>query len=63
MSAERTPILSGAIPCFEMFMAAWEQLGQRNPHLAQWTSVGILWAVKYYSKMDNTCAYVISMGV
>jgi hypothetical protein len=45
-----------------MFMTAWEQLGERNPCLAQWTSIGVEWAVKYYDKMDKTCAYVVAMG-
>jgi hypothetical protein len=62
MSAEKTPVLSGAIPAFEMFMTAWEQLGLRNPHLKRWTSVGVRWAVKYYQRMDKTRAYVVSMG-
>jgi len=35
MSAEQTPILSGAIPSFEMFMTAWEQLGEKHPWLAR----------------------------
>jgi hypothetical protein len=46
-----------------MFMTAWEQLGDKNPHLKCWTSAGIKWAVKYYERMDKTCAYVVSMGV
>jgi len=61
MSAERTPILSGAIPAFELFMTAWEQLGEKHPRLARWTNIGIEWAKKYYSKMDKTNAYVIAM--
>jgi hypothetical protein len=61
MSAEKTPILSGAIPCFEMFMTAWEDLGIDYPHVLKWTSVGIKWAVKYYTKMDDTRAYVVAM--
>jgi len=62
MSTEKTPILSGAIPAFEMFMTAWEQLGNKNPRLWRWTSVGGKWAVKYYKRMDMTRAYIISMG-
>jgi hypothetical protein len=41
MSVKKTPILLGAIPAFEMFMTAWEQLGDKNPHLKCWTSAGI----------------------
>jgi hypothetical protein len=61
MSAEQTPILSGSIPAFEMFMMAWEQLGEKHPRLARWTDIGIEWAKKYYLKMDKTNAYVIAM--
>ena len=61
MSSERTPILSGTIPAFELFMTAWEELGEKHPRLARWTKVGVEWAVKYYSKMDQTWAYVIAM--
>jgi hypothetical protein len=62
MSAEKTPILSVAIPCFEMFMTRWEQLGLEHPHLSKWTSVGIEWALKYYERIDATRAYVVAMG-
>jgi urease accessory protein UreE len=61
MSAEQTPILSGAIPAFEMFMTAWEELGNKHPPLQRWTKIGIHWATKYYKKMDQTRAYVVSM--
>jgi hypothetical protein len=33
MSAEAMPILSGAIPAFEMFMSKWEQLAKINKRL------------------------------
>ncbi|KAF9495317.1 hypothetical protein BDN71DRAFT_1364148, partial [Pleurotus eryngii] len=33
MSQECTPVLAGAIPAFEMFMASQEKLGTMNPHL------------------------------
>ena len=61
MSKERTPILSGAIPTFEMFMTAWEQLGRDHPCLSQWTDISIEWATTYYKKMDDSSAYVITM--
>jgi hypothetical protein len=61
MSRERTPVLSGAIPTFEMFMTAWEQLGRDHPRLSRWTNIGIQWATTYYKKMDDSCAYVIAM--
>jgi hypothetical protein len=62
MSGERTPVLSGAIPCFELFMTAWEQLGAKNPDMEPFIAVGLARAVKYYEKMDKTRAYVVSMG-
>jgi hypothetical protein len=33
MAAEKTPILSCAIPAFELFMSWWEKLAQKHPHL------------------------------
>ena len=61
MLKEYTPVLSGAIPTFEMFMTAWEQLGRDHPHLSWWTDIGIEWATTYYKKMDDLSAYVIVM--
>ena len=54
MSAKWTLILSGTIPAFEMFMMAWEQLGEKHPQLVRWMVIGIEWANKYYLKMDKT---------
>jgi hypothetical protein len=62
MSAEKTPMLSGAMPCLEIFMTGWEQVQQKHPRLWKWVSVGVRCAVKYYKKMDDTHAYVIAMG-
>ncbi|CAA7270363.1 unnamed protein product [Cyclocybe aegerita] len=61
MCSERTPILVNAIPAFEMFMTAWERLGEKFPHLEPYAKVGIEWVVKYYNKMDLTKAYMIAM--
>ena len=33
-----------------------------HPHLANWTHIGLQWAAKYYTKMDDTHAYVVVMG-
>jgi hypothetical protein len=33
MSEESTPVLSGTILLFEMFMSAWEQLSAKNNKL------------------------------
>lgn len=61
MSAEKTPILSGAIPAFEMFMSRWEKLGREHPHLKPLIKPGLEWAYKYYGRMDRTRAYIIAM--
>jgi hypothetical protein len=61
MSGESTPILSGAIPAFEMFMSAWEKIEQEHPHLKNYVHPGLEWAYKYYKRMDRTRAYIISM--
>jgi hypothetical protein len=56
------PILSGAIPIFEVLMATWEQLSEKHPHLVNWMKIRLEWAAKYYTKMDNTHIYIIVMG-
>lgn len=62
MCGEKTPILSNAVPGFELFMTSWESLGDRFQVVKQYTDVGLQWARKYYSKMDNTRAYVVGMS-
>jgi hypothetical protein len=61
MSSESLPRLGSAVPCFELFMSAWEMLGATHPCVKPWTDVGLEWATKYYQRMDNTRAYVIAM--
>lgn len=61
MSAHATPVLSGAIPSFELFMTQWERLGKEYRTLKPWTDIGLKWARKYYSRMDDTRAYIIAM--
>lgn len=61
MSGESMPILSGAIPAFEMFMTKWEKLGAEHPHLKPFIQPGLDWAYKYYKRMDRTSAYIIAM--
>jgi hypothetical protein len=62
MSSERTLILSGAIPTFEMFMMTWEKILPQHPHLKMYVEPGLEWAYRYYKRMDHTPAYIISMG-
>jgi hypothetical protein len=61
MSSESTPILSRAISTFEMFMTEWERLGDQHEQLRPWTQIGLHWAKKYYTRMDETDAYVVTM--
>jgi hypothetical protein len=62
MSREETPVLSGSMPAFEMFMTAWENLSETHPRLGPFIEIGLAWARKYYQRMDNTKAYVMAMG-
>jgi hypothetical protein len=61
MSKEKTPVLAGVIPTFERFMTAWEKLSEKNPHLAVAINKGLMFANKYYKKMDETKAYILAM--
>jgi hypothetical protein len=61
MSAESMPVLSGAVPSFEIFMTRWEKLHDTCPVLRPWIDVGLKWANKYYKRMDDTDAYVVAM--
>lgn len=61
MSKEKTPILSGSIPAFEMFMWEWEVLAEKHPRLKPWIDAGLEWAGEYYTRMDRTDAYIIAM--
>ena len=62
MSSETTPVLCGSIASFELLMTQWERLGEEHPELRYWTRIGLRWARKYYTRMDDTDAYVIAMG-
>ena len=61
MSSESTPILYGAIPSFEMFMTSWEKLLRTHKNLKKYIDPGLQWAYMYYSRMDNTWAYIVTM--
>ena len=61
LSYEKTPVLSHAIPHFEMFMTELERLGHEHDILRPWAEVGLHWATKYYIWMDETEAYVVMM--
>ncbi len=55
------PVLSRAIIDFEKFMTEWERLGDEHEVLKPWTDIGLRWATKYYVRMDDTDAYVLTM--
>ena len=61
MSGETTPILCSTIPTFEKFMTAWESLKEGNAHLAKYIKPGLELAYNYYTCMDDTQAYIITM--
>jgi hypothetical protein len=44
-----------------MFMTEWERLGEQHKMLQPWTEISLQWAKKYYTRMDDTDAYVITM--
>jgi hypothetical protein len=60
-SSESTPVLSRTIIDFEKFMTEWEKLGDKHEILKPWTDIGLRWATKYYIRMDDTDAYVLTM--
>jgi hypothetical protein len=62
MSAESMPVLSSTVGIFEIFMAEWEDLEVKYSKLRPWIQVGLAWAKKYYKFMDDTDAYIITMG-
>ena len=61
MSSESQPVLSRAVPAFELFMTAWENLRNSNQRIKPFILVGLHWANSYYGQMDNTRAYIIAM--
>jgi hypothetical protein len=61
MSAEATPVLAGSIRSFKLFMTQWEALAVKCPCLKRFVDISLVWAQKYYSRMDGTKAYIIAM--
>jgi len=61
MSKEKTPVLSGSIPAFEMMIAAWTKLSETQLRLKPFVDVALTWAEKYYAKTHRTKAYIIAM--
>jgi len=78
MSNEQTPILSGAIPSFEMFMSRWEKLITEQPRLehviqpgliimAEWTAHVLTLlqcvSVNYFFKKSNDTFAVLNPSI
>ena len=61
MLSESTPVLLHTISSFEMFMTDWETLRAEHSILKFWMEIGLQWAKKYYIRMDETDAYVVTM--
>jgi hypothetical protein len=60
LSNDKTPVLAGVIPTFEIFLSKWEKLAKNKPHLKPWIE-GLIWATKYYRRLDSSNAYIIAM--
>jgi hypothetical protein len=61
MSEESTPVLSGAIPSFELFISQWEMLSTNHLCLQPLIKPGLKLAYTYYGWMDRTSSYIIAM--
>jgi hypothetical protein len=61
MSEESTPVLSGAIPSFEIFMTVWEKLSNEHKDLALLVQPGLDLACKYCGQMDQISSYIVAM--
>jgi len=44
-----------------MLMTDWEDLAKQYELLEPWINIGLQWATKYYIRMDDTDAYVVTM--
>ena len=61
LSKDKTPVLAGVIPVFEIFMTKWETLAAKRVWLKPFIDEGLRWAKKYYVRLDNTTAYIVAM--
>jgi len=55
------PVLSRATINFEKFMMEWEILSKKYMILKPWMDIGVRWVTKYYIRMDDTEAYILTM--
>jgi hypothetical protein len=61
ISNDKTPVLAGVIPAFEIFLSKWNRLIVAKPRLKPWIDVGLSWFTKYYWHLDFSDAYIIAM--
>ncbi|KIK19412.1 hypothetical protein PISMIDRAFT_43550, partial [Pisolithus microcarpus 441] len=63
MSSESRPILSKAVPAFEMAILRWRALAKHAPHCGAIINARHDRAKQYYQRMGRTTAYCIAMFV
>jgi hypothetical protein len=64
MSKESNPVLSCAIPSFEIFMSQWEMLvdnPSNSSRMKAHIKSGLAMTHKHYKRMDRTKVYIIAM--
>ena len=61
LSKDKTPVLAGVIPVFEIFMTKRETLAAKRVWLKPFIDEELKWAKKYYVCLDNTTAYIVAM--
>ncbi|KAG6913813.1 hypothetical protein DXG01_004138, partial [Tephrocybe rancida] len=61
MSKEKNLVLAGALPTMERFLEGWEHLAEAEPRLRPLIKRGLHCAQTYYSRMDDTDAYIITL--
>lgn len=64
LARERVPTLTSAMQTMEFWITAWEVLGsqgERGERIAKFTALGIERASEYYSRLDQSTAYIIAM--
>ncbi|KIK16503.1 hypothetical protein PISMIDRAFT_42950, partial [Pisolithus microcarpus 441] len=63
MSSESRPVLSKAVPAFEMVILWWRALAKHAPHCGAIINAGLDQAEQYYQQMGCMTAYCIAMFV
>ena len=63
MCRENIPLLGGAVPSYETFLAQWKRLCvmDNHPQLAPFISPGLEWSDHYYDQLTLSKAYLFSM--